>query len=279
VPQTRPCTVVLAPRIRRSLFLFPAKTMPLMSPSSGSGGRIRRAALGVGLAILPMFGCNGADAESAVPRPFIAHPAYLPFTAFVAEAAQRFGIPAAWIYAAMRAESFDDVRATLPRGAVGLMRIMPETWAELRRRYQLSAQPYDAHDIIMAGAAYLRDLHDRYGIPGFLAAYNAGAARWEDHLATGRPLLLETRAYLLRLVPMVGGQAGDDTIVLAAVVKSWIDASLFPALSSASAGDKAATSNVPPVRHSNHHVAHGWTALAPQSAGLFVALSSRERSQ
>ncbi len=50
-----------------------------------------------------------------------------------------------------------------------LMQIMPETWAVLRRRYGLGADPYDAHDNIIAGAAYLRELHDRYGFPGFLA--------------------------------------------------------------------------------------------------------------
>ena len=77
----------------------------------------------------------------------------------------------------MRAESFGDVRAMSPKGAMGLMQIMPETWAALRSRYGLGADPYDAHDNIMAGAAYLRELHDRYGTPGFLAAYNAGPAR------------------------------------------------------------------------------------------------------
>ena len=129
----------------------------------------------------------------------------------------------------MHAESFGDVRAISPKGAIGLMQIMPETWAGLRQRYRLGGDPYDAHDNIIAGAAYLRELHDRYGIPGFLAAYNAGPARWEDHLATGRPLPTETRAYLTRLAPIVGGSSADDTVILAAVVKSWTEASLFPA--------------------------------------------------
>jgi Transglycosylase SLT domain len=253
--------------------------MPVMRASSGSGSRLRRAALGVGLAILSLFACNGADAESAIARPFVTHPACPPFAAFIAEAAQRFGIAAAWIGAVMRAETFDDVRATSPRGAMGLMQIMPATWADLRRRYHLGADPFDAHDNIMAGAAYLRELHDRYGIPGLLAAYNAGPARWKGHLATGRPLPMETRGYLLRLVQMVGGQINDDTTVLAAVAKSWTEASLFPALSSGPASDKPATSGVLSARRSNEPLAHDWTALAPQSAGLFVALSSRVRSR
>ena len=160
------------------------------------------------------LGCNDGCAPSLRPRgPSSRDAARTPFAAFVAEASQRFGIPAAWIRAVMRAESFGDVRAISPKGAMGLMQIMPETWATLRQRYRLGADPYDAHDNIIAGAAYLRELHDRYGIPGFLAAYNAGPARWEDHLATGRPLPAETRAYLSRLAPIVGGSATDDTVI------------------------------------------------------------------
>ncbi|WP_354264662.1 hypothetical protein [Bradyrhizobium sp. GM2.2] len=46
-------------------------------------------------------------------------------------------------------------------------------------------------------------MHDRYGSPGFLAAYNAGPGRYEEHL-TGRPLPAETKAYLQKLVPLIG---------------------------------------------------------------------------
>jgi hypothetical protein len=222
-----------------------------------------------------MIGCRAADAEPATVRPMALRSAHAPLAAFVAEASQRFGIPAAWIRAVMRAESFGDVRAISPKGAVGLMQIMPETWAGLRQRYRLGANPYDAHDNIIAGAAYLRELHDRYGIPGFLAAYNAGPARWEDHLATGRPLPAETRAYLTRLAPIVGGSSADDTVILAAVVKSWSEASLFPARPARPPSDMPSASPQPSINRS----AQDWTGLAPQSEGLFVALSKRERSQ
>ena len=60
----------------------------------------------------------------------------------------------------MRAESFGEVHAISRKGAMGLMQIMPETWAHLRVRYALGADPYDPHDNILAGAAYLRELHD-----------------------------------------------------------------------------------------------------------------------
>jgi len=131
----------------------------------------------------------------------------------------------------MRAESFGAVHAILPKGAMGLMQIMLATWAGLRRRYRLGAEPYDAHYNIIAGAAYLRELHDRYGASGFLAAYNACPARSEDHLATGRPLPMETQRYLARLAPIVGGSAPDSAVPLASIVRSWTEASLFVARS------------------------------------------------
>lgn len=118
------------------------------------------------------------------------------FAGFVAEASQRFALPASSIRAVMLAESGGDVRALSPKGAMGLMQIMPATWAELRQQYGLGADPYDPRDNITAGAAYLRELQDRFGEHGFLAAYNAGPGRYEDHLATGRPLPSETLSYM-----------------------------------------------------------------------------------
>jgi len=220
-----------------------------------------------------------ACAQSAPGNPITRIAVATRFDALVAEASRRFGIPAAWIRAVLHAESFGDVRAISPKGAMGLMQIMPETWAALRRRYGLGVDPYDAHDNIMAGAAYLRELHDRYGIPGFLAAYNAGPARWEDHLATGRPLPAETRAYLTRLAPIVGGSATDDTALLASIMRSWTQASLFPEQRSDAPSDK--TTAAQPRRSTGAGIspAQDWTGLAPQSDGLFVALSSAGRSQ
>jgi hypothetical protein len=232
-----------------------------------------------GLAIVMTLGFNDVHAEPALARPVITVAPRGPFAAFVAEASQRFGIPAAWIRAVMHAESFGDVRAISPKGAIGLMQIMPETWAGLRRRYRLGADPYDAHDNIIAGAAYLRELHHRYGIPGFLAAYNAGPARWEDHLATGRPLPAETRAYLTRLAPIIGESSADDTVILTAVVKSWTGASLFPAHLANPPGDTPSAAPTHSQQPSPNRPAQDWTGLAPQSDGLFIALSNRERSQ
>jgi soluble lytic murein transglycosylase-like protein len=121
----------------------------------------------------------------------------------IAEAAQRFAIPRAWISAVMRVESAYDPRAVSRAGAMGLMQVMPATYGELRARHGLGEDPFHPRDNVMAGAAYLRELYDRFGAPGFLAAYNAGPERYAQHLAHGRPLPLETRRYLAVLAPVV----------------------------------------------------------------------------
>ena len=85
------------------------------------------------------------------------------------------------------------------KGAIGLMQVMPATWAAMRSVYALGPDPFDPHDNILAGAAYLRQMVDRFGYPGALAAYNAGPRRYAAYLTSGTPLPGETRAYLATL--------------------------------------------------------------------------------
>jgi soluble lytic murein transglycosylase-like protein len=193
----------------------------------------------------------------------------------VADAAHRFSIPEVWIYAVMRAESAGNPRAVSPKGAAGLMQIMPDTWAYLRARYGLGEDIYLSRDNIMAGAAYLRELYDRYGAPGFLAAYNAGPGRYENHLATGRPLPLETIAYVNRLAPIVGGASTDHVALAAPDALAWTRAALF-----AGRADRLvdhdrdavkATSEPPPAAGRSLDIVRA-TAV---SAGLFVPLSGK----
>lgn len=200
-----------------------------------------------------------------------------PFAAIIAEASQRFRIPEGWIRAVMRVESRGDVRALSPAGAMGLMQIMPATWAELRIRHRLGGDPYDARDNIIGGAAYLREMHDRYGSPGFLAAYNAGPGRYEEYLATGRALPAETRAYVAALAPLVGGEDLSGAIrVAVADPLSWTRAPLFvgqserpstadPEQPNRRSGDDLATAHV-----------RDPSTTTPQSNGLFVARSGEE---
>jgi soluble lytic murein transglycosylase-like protein len=124
----------------------------------------------------------------------------------IVEAAHRFMIPAPWIRDVMRAESagyafIDDQPTISIAGAMGLMQIMPATYAELRDRYGLGDDPYDPRDNILAGAAYLHELYEHYGWPSLFAAYHAGPVRFEEYLSTGRPLPGATRRYLTALVP------------------------------------------------------------------------------
>ena len=123
----------------------------------------------------------------------------------IVDAARRFGVPASWIAEVMSVESRGRANAVSPKGAIGLMQVMPETYADMRARYGLGANPWDARDNVLAGAAYLRLLYDRYGAPGFLVAYNAGPGRWDDYRLRARPLPSETVVYLARLGPVVGG--------------------------------------------------------------------------
>lgn len=145
------------------------------------------------------------------------------FAGFVAEASRRFAVPVRWINSVIRLESTGDARAKSPKGAMGLMQIMPETWADLRLRYELGNDPYDARDNILAGTAYLAELRDRYGVPGAFAAYNAGPARYEGHLA-GEPLPAGTRAYVANLATLVGVEFTSSRI---AGQFSWTVAPLF----------------------------------------------------
>lgn len=130
-----------------------------------------------------------------------AHAEADPWRDSIAEASRRFGVPEPWIRAVMRAESggqtmLDGRPITSRAGAIGLMQVMPATYAEMRTAHGLGPDPADPHDNILAGTAYLRAMFDRYGYPGLFAAYNAGPGRYEQSLR-GRPLPEETRAYLI----------------------------------------------------------------------------------
>ncbi|WP_109141648.1 lytic transglycosylase domain-containing protein [Bradyrhizobium sp. SUTN9-2] len=218
-----------------------------------------------------------ASAEKASTRSQTASDRYV---AYVAEAAQRFGIPAAWIRAFMRVESNGDRRAVSPKGALGLMQLMPKTWTDMRVRYGLGRDPFDPHDNILAGAAFLRELHDRYGSPGFLAAYNAGPGRYEEFRDRHRPLPAETTAYVAAIVPFVDAEEASGPLPLAAFSRSsWTRAPLFfGRVDGPSRGVRAALDQ-PAQGGSAATPVHDVSAIAPQSEGLFVALSATGRSQ
>lgn len=127
-----------------------------------------------------------------------------PWAAEVLIAARQVGLPESLLRAVLRAESAGDPRAVSRAGAMGLMQLMPGTWADLRADLGLGPDPFAPADNILAGATYLRRLYDRYGLPGAFAAYNAGPGRFDAYLKEGRPLPLETRRYVASLAAATG---------------------------------------------------------------------------
>jgi hypothetical protein len=227
-----------------------------------------------------MLSCSAAHAGQESPATHrTSGKSFHPFATFVTEASRRFAVPEHWICAVMRVESGEKSRARSRKGATGLMQIMPKTWAELRARHSLGADPYDPRDNILAGAAYIRELYDRYGAPGFLAAYNAGPGRYERHLATGRPLPAETQAYVATLAPMIKSTRID--VQIAAVERSfaWANSSLFAARSAGTLPDSKSSADVRQNRSSRTHAVVDLSALVPQSGNLFVRLAWGIRSQ
>nr|WP_316396927.1 lytic transglycosylase domain-containing protein [Bradyrhizobium sp. 33ap4] len=191
------------------------------------------------------------------------------FAPFIAEASQRFAVPVCWIRSIIRLESAGDVRAKSPKGAMGLMQIMPGTWADLSHRYSLGNDPYDARDNILAGTGYLHELSDRYGMPGAFAAYNAGPARYEKHLA-GVSLPAETQAYVTNLASLLGiryasGRSGGQF--------SWTAAPFFVA--------RSERNSIPDRRQAGFVASSALassgagvlSSMIPRGTGLFIAKS------
>jgi soluble lytic murein transglycosylase-like protein len=174
----------------------------------------------------------------------------------------------------MGAESAGDPRAVSRKGAMGLMQIMPDTWSELRARYGLGHDPFDPHDNILAGAAYLREMHDRYGSPGFLAAYNAGPQRYEEYLAGARALPAETRAYVAVLAPLIGGKPLDDAASISSDPLAWTRSPLFVVRANGSANAAPPQEQRTPGDNATTPRARDAGELSPRSSSLFVAQAS-----
>lgn len=130
----------------------------------------------------------------------------------IGQASKKYNVPADWIRAVMARESGGRTMLgeTMPMvssaGAMGLMQVMPATYAEKRAELGLGDDPFNPRDNILAGTAYLKWLHGKYGYPAMFAAYNDGPGNLEDHLFKGRALPTETRLY----VAAIGKSLGVD---------------------------------------------------------------------
>lgn len=133
-----------------------------------------------------------------------------PWGPYITEASQRFDIPEIWIRSVIQRESggrlfHNGELVTSAPGAMGLMQLMPPTYDAMRSQYNLGNDPYDPHDNVLAGTAYIRQMYDIYGSPGFLAAYNAGPGRLEDFISRSRTLPRETRNYVAAIGREIAG--------------------------------------------------------------------------
>jgi soluble lytic murein transglycosylase-like protein len=173
------------------------------------------------LAVLAIVLCAGlGDRVARAQDPGVAR-----WQSLIADASRRFEVPQSWIASVMKAESGGRTELggrpiTSAAGAMGLMQLMPDTWAALRSRYALGADPYDPHDNIFAGAAYLGELYRRFGYPQLFAAYNAGPARLSAFLDHGRDLPAETWNY-------IAGMKVDESMPLAEIASPLAGRGLF----------------------------------------------------
>jgi hypothetical protein len=176
--------------------------------NDGAGGRAK------GWTVDPVSGRHGHDLDPGSGERLSR------WTVLVDDAARRFNLPSRWILAVMRVESGGQtMRQGRPirsvAGAMGLMQLMPGTWAAMRVRHGLGDDPDAPADNILAGTAYLAQMHARFGYPGLFAAYHAGPGRYVQYLG-GRALPLETRIYVARIRTLLeaGRPVVDEAILM-----------------------------------------------------------------
>ena len=116
-----------------------------------------------------------------------------PYASLVAKAARKTGLKRTLLSSVIRAESDFHSRAVSPKGALGLMQLMPATARSLAVQH-----PFDPAENIQGGAKYLRQMLQKFGSLNLaLAAYNAGPGNVA--LYGGVPPFPETRSYVTRV--------------------------------------------------------------------------------
>jgi soluble lytic murein transglycosylase-like protein len=199
-PLAADAAVAAEQRLTAGLALYRAALPPLPAAQDRPDAVALGPLLARSAAAVAQAAADGLDGYRTALRdaspPPQAEPRDPALASLITEASGRFDLPELWIRAVMQVESNGDSDATSPKGAMGLMQVMPATYAYLSDRYGLGDDPYAPRDNVLAGSAYLRELYDRYGAAGFLAAYNAGPGRYEDSLCRGCTLPEETKRYV-----------------------------------------------------------------------------------
>jgi soluble lytic murein transglycosylase-like protein len=157
---------------------------------------------GEGSMVMAASEVTGFEVDDYVPqRPVtlpapapVAPPAPLDPKALVTAAARKTAIPEKLLQSLVKAESAYQSNAVSPKGAIGLMQLMPATAS------QYGADPKDPVQNVEAGTAYLRDLLIKYNgdVPSALAAYNAGPAAVDKY--HGVPPYTETGNYVRKVI-------------------------------------------------------------------------------
>ena len=129
-----------------------------------------------------------------------------PYVQEIRDAAERYGVPIKLVSAVIRAESGFNPRAVSPKGARGLMQLMPTTAATLGVR-----NSFDPRENIEGGVRHLRGLIDRFpnNLPLALAAYNAGEKVVQQY--RGIPPYPETQDYVTKVLYFYGGPVEGGT--------------------------------------------------------------------
>ena len=164
---------------------------------------------------LPASTVSRFEVDDYVPPPVVTPPVAVlvpqppPDTkTLVNMAADAAGIPRALVHSVVRAESGYRADAVSPKGAIGLMQLMPGTAASL------NADPHDPAQNVAAGAMYLRELLLKYQnsdhqVSQALAAYNAGPGAVDKY--KGVPPYAETRAYVQRVISRYNKDSEQDS--------------------------------------------------------------------
>lgn len=143
-------------------------------------------------------------------------------------------------------------------GAMGLMQVIPSTYAKMRLQHGLGPDPWNPRDNILAGAAYIREMYDQYGFPGFLAAYNAGPGRVDGFMNRTSPLPAETVNYLSVLAPRLQGTTVAEG-PLSVFLRATMPATAAPVL-----GPQVISMQAVPIRSASAKT----NAMGPNTMGL-----------
>ena len=129
----------------------------------------------------------------------------LGYDSIIAEASRKYGVPEATIRAVMGVESGGRADAVSPKGAAGLMQIMAPTYHDVAKRHGLGPDRFDPTNNIMAGTAYLGEMHNQFGNwDEALMAYNMGPGRMTKVRAGTATVPGETRDYLPKVRAALG---------------------------------------------------------------------------